>query len=78
MSIYYDIKVPNKKIVIGHFHSSYGNVRKDYGLGLSPKEYRMLEFSKCEYFDIYEDDNVIALDACTVHSKQINILVVDD
>ena len=25
----YNIKEPNKKIVVGHYHTSYGNIRKD-------------------------------------------------
>ena len=30
MSILYDIGEENKKIVIGHFHTSYGHIRKEY------------------------------------------------
>ena len=45
MSIKYNIGEPNKKIVIGHFHASYGNVRKKLGRGLSKEKYKEYEFS---------------------------------
>ena len=78
MSIYHNIGEPNKKIVVGHFHSSYGNVRKAYGMNLTNFEYRSLEYSNFDFFDIYEDNNIIAIDACTVYSKKVNVLVVED
>lgn len=78
MSIKYNINVPNKKVVIGHFHSSYGNVRKDMPKGLSDSIYKKYEFSNLDYFLPYEDDNIIALDACTVYTNKINILVIEE
>ena len=67
-----------KKIVIGHYQSSYGNVRKKMKKGLSYSEYREKEFSNIKLFDLYIDDRVIALDACTVYTKKVNIYVIED
>ena len=79
MSRRYNFGVDNKKLVVGHFHTSYGNVRKKYGDDLSYFKYKELEFSDdFSLFDIYEDERVIAVDACTNYTKKINILVVDD
>lgn len=78
MSMKFNISEPNKKIVVGHYHSSYGNVRKDMGPGFTEKEYRYNEFSKKEYFKPYEDENIIAIDAYTHYSKIINVLVIED
>jgi len=78
MSMNHHIKEKDKKIVVGHFHTSYGNVRNKYGLSLSLAEYQKLEFSDLGMFSIYEDDNVIAIDACTAFTKKINVLVIED
>ena len=78
LSIKYNIGEPNKKIVVGHFHASYGNVRKDLGYNLSKTVYDQYEFSNMEYFNPYEDENIIAIDSCVAHTKKINILVIED
>lgn len=77
MSMIYNIKVKNKKIVVGHFHTSYGNVRKKYP-NKTYNEYKKLEFEDKNNFGIYEDDNIYAIDACTHYTKKINILVLED
>ena len=77
MSIDYNIGEKNKKIVIGHYHTSYGHVRKEYP-SLDSFQLREVEFSKNANFGIYEDENIIALDACTHFSKKVNVLVVED
>lgn len=58
----------NKTIVCGHWHSSYGHSRKD---GTS-------EFGDDANFSPFYDKGIIALDACTAHSKQVNIVVIED
>ncbi len=77
MSLNYHIGEPNKKIVIGHFHTSFGHVRREV-LNKTPQEYHSLEFKEDAKFDIYEDDNIYALDACTHYTKKINLLVLED
>ena len=78
MSIKYDIGEPNKKIIIGHFHSSYGNIRKDLKEPLSDSILKRLEFSDFRLFEPYIDKNIIAIDACTTLTKKVNVLVIED
>ena len=78
---------PGKTIVCGHWYSSYGNVRKfkpeiekSHKISKKDKEelYKKYEFSNAEYFKPYIEKGIIALDACTALSKQINILVLNE
>lgn len=78
MSMKYNINEQNKKIVVGHFHSSYGNVRKALGKGLPKAKYKEYEFSEFEYFKPYEDDNIIAIDSCVAFTKRINVIILED
>ena len=41
-------------------------------------EAKMAEFAKNANFGVYEDDNIIAIDACTHYSKQMNVIVIED
>ena len=60
-----DIKNTDKTVVIGHFSTEH--LRKMYKLPYG------------EYKTLFRNDNrVIALDACTIVSKQVNILVVEE
>ena len=77
MSIDFHIGEKNKKIVIGHYHTSYGHARKEYPT-LNSFQLREVEFCNNANFGIYEDENIIAIDACTHYSKKINVLVVED
>lgn len=60
-----------KTIVCGHWHCSYGHAR-DKGLG------RAGEFGPDASFEPYIRDSIIAIDACTAHTKKVNILVLED
>lgn len=75
---YHKIYEPNKIIVFGHFYSAYGNVRKAYGFETSPKELEKLEFTNPDFSNPYVGEHIICLDACTVYTKKVNVLVVDD
>lgn len=77
MSIDYNIGEKGKKIVIGHYHTSYGHARKEYPT-LDSFALREVEFAKNANFGVYEDDNIIAIDACTHYSKKINVLILED
>ena len=77
MSMNYNIFEPNKKIVIGHYHTSYGHVLKS-NPNIDRFKRLELEFSENANFEIFEDNNIIGVDACTHLSKKINILVVED
>ena len=77
-SMKYKIGEPNKKIVIGHFHSSYGNVRKNVDDSFSEGVLSKLEFSDLKLFEPYIDERIIAIDACTHLTKKINVLIIED
>jgi serine/threonine protein phosphatase 1 len=56
-----------KTIVCGHWHTGYGHyVYHNIGTG---------EHDCC---DIYRDEGIIALDACTALSQKVNVLVLND
>ena len=59
---------PNKTIVCGHFHTSWGHHRKDK----SP------EWGKGANFEPYYSDGIIAIDGCTAYTGKVNILVLED
>ncbi len=60
---------PNKTIVCGHWHCSYGHANIE-GKGS--------EFGENADFTPYYGKGVIAIDACTVASKKVNVLVIED
>lgn len=63
-----NLGVPNKKIIVGHWHCSAGwaNILN------------LTEFGRDARFDIFENDNLIAIDACTAHSNKCNVFVFED
>ena len=58
-----------KTILCGHWHCSYGH---------SKYEHKGSEFGPDADFTPYYGPRVIALDACTAHSKTINVIVLED
>ena len=58
-----------KTILCGHWHCSYGHAKY---------EQKGSEFGPDADFTPYYGPHVIALDACTAHSKRINVLVLED
>lgn len=59
----------NKTIVCGHWHTSYGHAKIE-GKGS--------EFGKDADFSPYKAKGVLAIDACTVVSKKINLVVIKE
>ena len=66
----YQIYEPNKTIVCGHWHCSALWHEQ------SPEKYD--EFGKRENFEPFITKNMIALDACTVYTKKVNCIVIED
>lgn len=66
--------LPNKTIVCGHFHCSYGWSRIKQERKEFPSKCRM-NWEKS--FEIYENRGIIALDACTVFSGFVNCYVIE-
>ena len=60
--------LPNKTVVFGHWHCSTGWAEAE---GRS-------EFGEDAKFDPYYGDGFISIDACTAHSRKVNILVIED
>ncbi len=58
-----------KTILCGHWHCSYGHAKY---------EQKGSEFGPDADFTPYYGPHVIALDACTAHSKRINVIVLED
>ena len=69
MCAVYGVRVPNKTVVCGHFHTSYGHcaisgICREWG-------------SDAVFLPFYSD-GLIAIDACTSYSGIVNCIVIDD
>lgn len=62
------IEESGKTIVCGHFHTSWGHSRL-YGVGT--------EWGEDAHFEPFEGEGILAMDACTAHSGQINVKVLE-
>ena len=60
---------PEKTIVCGHWHCSFGHSRYENDGG---------EFDQNPNFSPYFGKGIIALDACTAVSKKVNCIVIED
>ena len=60
---------PNKTIVCGHWHASYGHALVDTELS---------EFGENADFSPYYAKGIIAIDGCTAYSGTINCIVIED
>ena len=58
-----------KTIVCGHWHCSFGHSHYENDGG---------EFDNNPNFTPYYGDGIIALDACTVISKKVNCIIIED
>ncbi len=63
------VKEPNKTIVCGHWHCSYGHAKL---------ERKGSEFGTDADFSPFISKGIIALDACTVISKKVNCIVIEE
>lgn len=59
----------DKTVVCGHWHASYGH---------SQYEGKGSEFGEDADFSPYYGPGIIAIDACTAHSKKVNVIVIED
>ncbi len=65
----YGVRVPDKTVVCGHFHTSYGHSRFS---GICN------EWGRDALFTPFYDEGIIAIDACTAYSGMVNCIVIDD
>lgn len=63
------ITIPNKTIVCGHWHASYGH---------SVIKHRCSEHGPDAIFEPYYGDGIIGIDACTAYSGIVNCIVIED
>ena len=60
--------LPDKTIVCGHWHCSWGNAIK----------FNVSEFDDDAIWDPYTAPGIIAIDRCTAYTKEMNIIVLED
>ncbi len=66
---HYGITELDKTIVCGHWHASFGHANY---------EGTCSEFGEDADFSPFYAPGIIALDACTAHSRRVNCIVIDD
>lgn len=71
------VREPNKTIVVGHWHSSWGHhyLHKDSEEFPNPRSTNP-EHQKAN-FSPFIDDGIIAIDACTAFSRQVNVQILE-
>lgn len=70
---------PGKTIVCGHWHCSYGHhidALKD--AIANDTEIEVEEFGETAIWEPYYSDGIIAIDRCTAHTGEVNVLVIED
>ena len=67
---------PNKTIVCGHWHCSYGHMMDD--MAINGMFNCIDEFGKTAIWEPYYRDGIIAIDRCTAHTGEVNVLVLED
>lgn len=73
-------RVPDKTIVVGHFHASYGNVRQKYGWDINKNIAYQHEFhdDSEDFFRPFVAPGIVAIDACTAYTHKVNVYVIED
>lgn len=69
VAVFNGIIEPNKTVVCGHYHTSYGH---------SIYEHKCSEFGEDADFSPFYADGIIAIDGCTAVSSKVNCIVIDD
>ena len=64
---------PSKQIVCGHWHCSYGHM-----LDSIKTDNWISEFEEDAIWEPYYGDGIIAIDRCTAHTREVNVLVLED
>lgn len=78
MAIDCGLREPDKTIIVGHYHTSYGHVRDFYGKDYSKVYLRSLEFEPNADFSIWKGNGIIALDGCVTLTHKVNCLVLEE
>lgn len=67
---HFKLTVPNKTVVCGHWHTSWGHSR--YHKNGDEWDGATADFSP------YRDNGIIAIDACTAYTRMVNVVVFDE
>jgi hypothetical protein len=65
--------VPGKTTICGHWHCSYGHMLKS----ISTDNW-ITEFEDDAIWEPYEAEGIIAIDRCTAHTGEVNVIVLED
>lgn len=69
MAVQFKIIEPNKTIVCGHIHTSYGH---------SIYEHKCSEFGEDADFTPFYAEGIVAIDGCPAWTGEVNCIVIDD
>ena len=67
------IIVPGKTVVCGHWHCSYGHMRASL-----KTDNWISEFEDDAIWEPFAAEGILAIDRCTAHTGQINVVIIDD
>ena len=65
--------IPNKTIICGHWHCSYGHMRDSI-----KTDNWIEEFGETAIWEPYYGNGVIAIDRCAAYTGEVNVLVLED
>ena len=65
--------VPGKTTICGHWHCSYGHMLKSI-----KTDNWLSEFEDDAVWEPYYSEGIIAIDRCTAHTNEVNVLVLED
>ena len=73
------VREPHKTIVCGHWHCSYGHYYKALKKALkNGTEIEHEEFDKTAIWRPFKAKGILAIDRCTAHTGEVNIIVLED
>ena len=70
---YNKVTEPGKTIVCGHWHCSYGHAL----MSMTTNDW-LTEFGDDAIWEPFKAEGIIALDRCTAHTGEVNVVVLED
>lgn len=70
---------PGKTIVCGHWHCSYGHYMRALKKALAEDtDFEVEEFGPTAIWEPFADEGILAIDRCTAHTREVNVVVLED
>jgi serine/threonine protein phosphatase 1 len=70
---------PNKTIVCGHWHCSYGHYMRALKKAIAEDaDFEVEEFGPTAIWEPFADEGILAIDRCTAHTREVNVVVLED